>query len=244
MSEHDTIIDRIYECSLLPELWCDVLDSLAEMAGARGGLLFAANSEVVNWTSSESIRGGMARFVQSGMFSRSKRVPWLVKANYAGFVRDIDILTQDEMANDPSYRDLLWPVGLGASAGTLVRFPTSDLLILSVEKERALGPVDLKIVSMFDSLRPHIARSALLSARLQLERARVASETLALLGLPAFVFDSVGRILVANTLTETLGEHIRWRSKDRLSLKDRSADALLQQALSSLDTDAAGLAGC
>ena len=58
------LIDRIYECSVAPELWPSVLDELAQIAGARGGVLFAANTEVVNWTASASLREGMERFVQ------------------------------------------------------------------------------------------------------------------------------------------------------------------------------------
>jgi hypothetical protein len=39
------LIDRIYECSFAPELWPAVLDELAQIADARGGLLFAATDE-------------------------------------------------------------------------------------------------------------------------------------------------------------------------------------------------------
>jgi hypothetical protein len=56
-------IDRIYECAFLPELWPGVLDELARIANARGGFLFVANKEVVNWTTSESLRLGMEAFV-------------------------------------------------------------------------------------------------------------------------------------------------------------------------------------
>ncbi len=53
-------------------------------------------------------------------------------------------------------------------------------------------------VQKLDELRPHLARSALMSARLQLERARIASETLASLGLPALVINEHGKVLAAN----------------------------------------------
>jgi hypothetical protein len=61
------------------------------------------------------------------------------------------------------------------------------MLIISLEREYARGPVERTVVERLDELRPHIARSAFLSARLQLERARIASETLATLGLPGLV---------------------------------------------------------
>ena len=36
------LIDRIYECSVVPELWPTVLDDLARLTESRGGLLFSA----------------------------------------------------------------------------------------------------------------------------------------------------------------------------------------------------------
>ncbi|WOJ91654.1 hypothetical protein RZS28_19565 (plasmid) [Methylocapsa polymorpha] len=56
------LIDRIYECAFAPGLWPGVLDELAQIADARGGLLFAANTKVVNWTASANLREGMERF--------------------------------------------------------------------------------------------------------------------------------------------------------------------------------------
>jgi DNA-binding CsgD family transcriptional regulator len=233
-------IDRIYECAFLPELWPGVLDELARIANARGGFLFVANKEVVNWTTSESLRLGMEAFVAGQFYTRGQRPSRGIATRYQGFLRESDVYTDDELQNDPLYRDLLWPVGLGHSAGIVVPAPTGDVLFLSVERRRKLGPVEDAVVRQLDAKRPHLARSALLSARLQLERARVASEILAMVGLPALVLDERGKVLAANHLAEALTEHIRWRAQDRVSLKDSSADALFRQAIETLPiTDAA-----
>ncbi len=241
MDQLSELIDSIYECAMLPELWPGVLDRLAASAGARGGLLFTANSSVVNWTSSEALRGGMMRFVSSDLLARGERGNRLIAARHAGFLRDLDLYADEaNLGQDPMYRDLLWPAGLGWAAGTAMQVPTGDNLILTVERDRARGPVEPSAVKYLDALRPHLARSALLSARLQLERARVASETLALLGLAALVIDGGGKVVAANALAETLGDRINWRARNRISLKDAAADALLQQAMSQLGADAAG----
>jgi hypothetical protein len=120
--------------------------------------------------------------------------------------------------------------------------PTGDSLFLTVERDRARGPVELSVIQHLDALRPHLAQSALLSVRLQLERARVASEMLALLGLPALVIDGGGRVVVANALAEALGDRIRWGARNRVSLKDTAADALFQRVISQLDANAGGAA--
>jgi hypothetical protein len=74
-----------------------------------------------------------------------------------------------------------------------------------------------------------------MSVHLQMERARVAGEALAQVGLPALVFDDPGNVLVATHLIEALGDHIRWRAHDRVSLRDGNADALFRKAISTLD---------
>jgi hypothetical protein len=66
----EDLIDRIYECSFAPDGWPGVFDTLAGLAGARGGFLFTANERAVNWTASEIPRPGMTWFVQSNTASR------------------------------------------------------------------------------------------------------------------------------------------------------------------------------
>jgi DNA-binding CsgD family transcriptional regulator len=232
-----TLIDRIYECAFAPELWPGVLDDLAKIADARGGFLFTANGDVRSWIASASLQAGMERFVAGQFFIRSQRASRAIAARHAGFLREHDLYLDEELATDPIYRDLLWPAGLGWGTATTIPAPTGDVLFLSVERERTRGPVETAVIEQFDRLRPHLARSMLMSARLQLERARVASETLALLGLPALVIDSRGKVLAANDLIEALNAHIVWRAQGRVSLNDRIADALLQQAIETLDRE-------
>jgi DNA-binding CsgD family transcriptional regulator len=80
-------------------------------------------------------------------------------------------------------------------------------------------------------LRQHLARSIMVSARLQFECARAASETLALIGLPALVLDEQGKVLAANSLIEAMTGCVRWRARNRVSLIDSAADKLLRDAI-------------
>lgn len=233
-SMEQELVDRIYECAFVPELWPGVLDELAKIANARGGFLLAANQEVLNWTASAKLYGGMETYLRGHFHKRSQRASRLIAARHAGFVREHDVYTDEELASDPVYRDLLWPVGLGWAAGIAIAAPTGDVLYLSVERRRSLGPVKAASVQRLNALRPHLARSALISARLQLELARAAATTMELIGLPALVFDARGKVLAANHLMEALTDHIRWRAQDRVSLKDSSADALFRQAIEAL----------
>jgi DNA-binding CsgD family transcriptional regulator len=235
------LVDRIYECSFAPELWPGVLDGLAQIADAEGGHFFVASrTKVLNWTASRSLRGGIEYFAGSDIMARGERCARLCAAHHAGFLTEHEIYnTDEELRADPFYRDMLLPGGFGWGAGTAIPLPTGETLYLSVERVHRRGPVESSIVQQLDALRPHLARSALMSARLQLERARIASETLALIGLPALVFDHQGKVIAANHLIEALTDQIRWRAQDRVSLKDSSANALFLQAVAALDVEGA-----
>jgi hypothetical protein len=67
------------------------------------------------------------------------------------------------------------------------------------------GPFERAAAQRLDELCPHLARSVLISARLELERARVASKALAAMGIPALVLDETGKVLSANSLIEAMG---------------------------------------
>jgi len=229
------LVDRIYESSFVPELWPSVLDELAQIAAARGGVLFTANTTVSKWAASARLREKFTTYVRDGWLTRGQRRDRLFGARNAGFLVDHDLYTDQELGVDPLYQDFLLPDGLGWAVGTGVLLPTGDMLIISLEREYARGPVERTVVERLDELRPHIARSAFLSARLQLERARIASETLAALGLPGLVFNEQGKVHAANSLIEALTSYVQWRAQDRVSLKDRAADQLLRDAIAAID---------
>jgi DNA-binding CsgD family transcriptional regulator len=231
------LIDRIYECAFGPECWPGVLDELARIADARGGYLLTVNAGVQNWIASESMRIPMEQTVKGDWLRRGQRLRRICSARRCGFLTEYDIYTDAELADDPLYRDFLWPAGFGWGVGNAISLPTGDTLIFALERMKKRGPVEPSIVQQLDPLHAHIARSAFMSARLQLERARAASETLELVGLPALVFNERGKILAINNLMEGLTDHVRLQAHDRVSLADPIADALVQQTIKTLDLE-------
>jgi DNA-binding CsgD family transcriptional regulator len=229
------LIDRIYECAFAPECWPGVLDELAKIADARGGVLFAAKSKIdLRWTASAVLSEDFKEYVVSGMLARCvRRTRWFA-AVHPGFLVEFDTWTAEELDSIPIYRDFLRPRGLGWAAGTAICLPTGDSLVLSIERDYARGPVEPAVVNRLNALRPHLIRSALMSARLHFERARAATEALGLIGLPALFIDGHAKIVAANHLIEKLTEHLRLKAHDRVLLKDIRADQLLQETVASL----------
>jgi DNA-binding CsgD family transcriptional regulator len=229
------LVDRIYESSFVPELWPGVLHDLAQIIDAPGGSLYILNPEGTQWTVSPSPSEAAQRAVNEGWLGRGQFAARLFGARHAGFLVEYDTFTPDELEIEPIYRDFMRPAGFGWGAGTVFLLPTCEKIFLALNRRYERGPVERAFVEMLDDLRPHLARSVLMSARLQLERARIASETLAALGLPALVFNEQGKVLVANHLIEARTGHVQWRAHDRVSLKDRAADQLLRDAISAID---------
>lgn len=231
------LIDRIYECSVVPELWPEVLDELAGLTGARGGLLFSVRNRVLNWTASTEIKDIFRAYVEDGWFPRCNRRVCLFGQTQPGFFVEQDFWSDRELDENPIYRDFFRPHGLGWSAGTGLKMPTGDHVVFSVEREHSRGPIEQERIERLNELRPHLARSALVTARLGLQRAIGAKDVLTAMGLPALLVNQVGTVIEANHLVEGIGDYMQWRARNRVVLADSRANELLKAGLVAIDGD-------
>lgn len=231
------LIDRIYECSFVPELWPGIMDDLATITGARGGQLFSVRGKAVGWTGSENLNAVFHEYVHDGWFARCNRGVCLMGEQQPKFFREFDFWSEDQLGDVPIYRDFFRPRGLGWSASTGIRLPTGDNIVLTIEKDFERGPLEKSPVDFLNELRPHLARSAFVSARLGLQRAKGASDMLTTLGLPALLIDGEGTVIEANPLIESLAGQVKWRAQGRVALSDRHAHALLLETLAALEAD-------
>ncbi|MDO9560763.1 MAG: helix-turn-helix transcriptional regulator, partial [Bradyrhizobium sp.] len=231
------LIDRIYESSFVPELWPGVLDELAQLTDSRGGLLFSARDRVLTWTASANLNEIFRSYVEDGWFKRCPRRICLFGRTLPAFFVEHDFWTQEQLDNDPIYRDFFRPHGLGWSAGTGLQLPTGDHIVFSIERDHDRGPIEKERVEALNQLRSHLARSALVSARLGLQRAVGAKEALTSMGLPALLLGEDGTVIETHPLIEDLSGHVHWRARNRIALTDSRANDLLWAALGALDTN-------
>ena len=236
------LIDDIYECSVRPDLWPEVLDRLSSIVCGRGGVLFVARARVFNWTSSPQLTDIFGDYFTEGWLARCTRKTCLLSRSAPGFIVEEDIWRIEELETNPIYRDFLRPRGLGWSAGTALRMPTGDDLVFSLERDYDRGPIERARVKRLDRLRPHLARSAFIAARMQFERAASASEALGALGLPAVVIDSEAVARASNALIDGMAPFVEWRAAGRVALQDRQAHRVLQEALAALDAQSGAAA--
>jgi DNA-binding CsgD family transcriptional regulator len=233
------LVDRIYECAFMPDQWPSALGELAAIATARTGFLYVSKGEIHRFVGSTDFGLEAVRpLVESGVVARTERFKRLLAAHHPGFLTEAEIFPAGDVAEDLTYRTILYPRGLGHAAATAVTLPTGDSFTVVLEREFVRGPVERDAIDQLDAIRPDIARAATMSARLQLERARATAQVLEALGLAALVFDDSGKVIAANSLIEAMTSEIRWLARDRLSLIDRNADLLLRAAIESIGATA------
>jgi hypothetical protein len=159
-SELPELVSLIYEAAAIPERWPIVLATLSRKVDGVGGLLRIATSpEKFRWTSSPNLHDDFVEFIRDGWAAINPRPARIAAVNHAGFIRDNDHFTAEELDNDPVY-GFLRSKGLGYAAGTILSVPSGDSIIFSFEKPHADGPVAVEAVAFLDSQRPHLARGS------------------------------------------------------------------------------------
>lgn len=239
MRDPDVLVDRIYESAMNPSLWMDVMGRLAQIAGAEGTMLVATSPNITGlapgraqWIATPGIHDAVQTWLNNERWIRLNiRGERLMKIREPRWLTDHDGLTQEEIDTHPYYTEFVRPRGLGWSVGTAIRSSGEDLLVFSIERAHTKGPVERDSVAQLDLLRPSLARAALLSAHLGLERARASVETFEMIGIPAAAVDTRGRVIAANRRFEDCRPTIRIGAFDAVNFADAAAQALFARTV-------------
>ena len=235
--QSDSLEDRIYEASVLPEFWPGVLQQMSRITDSVGSVLLSVRGEDIRYmVCTPAFQRDVEAFFTAfpGVNERMRR---LLAVQRAGFVSDADVFSPEERESVPIFREFLTPRGYGNGIATVILLPSGELILFHSEGRHANGNLPAGSVAALDALRPHLARSALISARLSFERARTAVETLSGLGLAACAVSPSGAVLVANEAFGTEETYWTTRGGGRLALHDRRADRQMQETLSALASD-------
>ena len=146
------------------------------------------------------------------------------------------MFTQAELDTDAVYRDFIYTHGIKWTAGTVIPVPTSDLMAFDFSRREIDGPFTREMMLGLDLYRPHLAKAALLAHRLGLQTARAATEAMAIIGLPAAMLGSGGRVLSANDLFQA-NSRVKFLAFDRITLGLPGAAHLLSEAIAGLGAD-------
>jgi len=232
MDTDGQIVDRIYEAALVPELWPQVLEQLCVAADGRGGALaVVASRQGLNFIATDRYEAPYQSYALAGGGYRNIRAERFIARRESAFLTDLELCSRDELSSDGLYRDFLRPFGLGWTVGTAIMPPGADLVMFDLCRLETDGPFTRAAAEALDLYRPHLARAALLSAQLSLQRAAVTVETLGRVGLPAAVLRESGTVAAANAQFEAMAAGFAIGARDRVVIDDPAANALLGAAL-------------
>ncbi|MES5097657.1 helix-turn-helix transcriptional regulator [Agrobacterium sp. BA1120] len=228
------IIDGIYEAALVPEKWQSVLVNINDIVGTRGGVIFTQSEVGATFVATPAAVEIFQRFASEGWDKHNTRRERADRLDHAGFVTDLDVFNAHELADEPLYRDFLYPLGLGWSVGTHITTPDGDRIAASFDGDFEAGPISREKTDWLDSIRPHLARSLSIAGRLKMAAASKVVDGLGVFGLPACVVSPGGRMLAANTLMQLFIPSLIMDSRERVKLRHAQSDRLMQKALAQL----------
>ncbi|HWK68016.1 MAG TPA: helix-turn-helix transcriptional regulator [Rhizobiaceae bacterium] len=231
MNEIVEVLDLIYEAAFVPEQWDKVLDVMAHGADAHGAALFNASSTAPRAIHSASLDDLSVKMLDEGWLNRNIRAARMMTLEHDGFVNEAEVFTQEEYDTLPIYTEVMKPLGYGFGTATLISPPSSERIVVAVEKKRAMGPFTAASISYLDQLRPHLARAAMMSSRLEFERINAAMEALQISGLPSATLRNEGRVMAANRLLEHMAPQITMGAYGRIRFHHTQANALLYRTL-------------
>lgn len=111
----ERFLDSLYEAAVVPELWPEVLRRFNDIARGAGAVLVAVTPNSSRWISS-SAEFDQVVATHFNRYPGNERTRRLLERRHAGFLRDIDIFSDAEMANEPIYRDFLLPQGSASAS--------------------------------------------------------------------------------------------------------------------------------
>lgn len=231
------LVDRIYEAAFVPELWPAVLEKASLVSSSATGTIFVFNEGApvrgrLSSGSGPTVLSLFDEFVAGDAWKFSNSVQRMCGVQPARFVQVEDFLTEEEIEQDP-VRVTLRAAGVGSHACTALAMPGGDLVTFVFQRWLEDGAYDKASLAQLDRLRPHLARSGLMAARLGLERSLAMTGVLQEIGLPAAVLTASGRVLASNPLLEAMGTTFLPVAFGGLAIADEDANRLFQQTIQS-----------
>jgi DNA-binding CsgD family transcriptional regulator len=228
------LLTNIYEAAAISEKWPDTLQQIAKSCDAKGSILVCAERGFDRSVTSKGLQEVVDEFAASRWASNNPRIGSLMNVlPHPGFVSDAMLQTSDDLQNLPIYKEFFIPRGLGAGAATLVYGASNDGIIVTLEGF-ADHQASNNAIDYLNALRPHLARAALLSWQLSMQRTQAGLDALGLIGNPAAALGNRGQLVAANDLFRDLVDDVFVDTSQRLRAKKPSSDIALDTAITEL----------
>lgn len=237
MNADYSLVDKIYEAALVPELWNEVCVQLADVTDCYSAMVVTMSPDGdYRWISTPNIRELMATFAASDLRFQNVRPQRGMEVSPGIFARDSDVLTPEELENDPIYRTYIYPNGLKWNVGCAIREPSGHFLVFDLMRTKDANPFSDAEIARLNALKPDLARAAFLTSRLAFRQAATMAAALSMVGLPAAIISDHGAVLAMNPEMEAFERVVTTRAGDVLHVINPAPRAMFDEAIARLNT--------
>ncbi len=236
MIKDEELLAKIYAAPLYPNSWADVLDDLASITGSRGAVLGVERHDGWSgWRASNSLEPHISRQIMDNRdTSKSIITPRLKALNLDEFVAEHTIFTDADWLSTPFMRDYGIPNGLKHTAGTFIKLPTGDEILIFCIKDSNKPPFSKSEISRLNELRPHLARATVLTTAIGMSKLDALIFAPDKLSFPVFALDSECRVIKTNDNDfMTLGYFLK-HSSGICEFKTKNHDVSLKEIIQSV----------
>jgi DNA-binding CsgD family transcriptional regulator len=227
------LIGRIYDSTLDPNLWVEVLDEAARFVGGCASSLYYRDADgrhpVVAYQSGLDLQ-----YVQLYIDTYARLDPTLTGYHYAKLeepTATADIMLYDEFVQSRFYREWARPQRLVDSANAMLERSAKTAVGFVVFRHERDGLVDNNTRLRMRLIVPHMRRAALIGKTIDLKKAEAATLADTLDGISAAIFlvSATGRIVHANAAGHVMlnATDVLHAEAGRLAVNDRQADQVL-----------------
>ncbi|WP_438748954.1 helix-turn-helix transcriptional regulator [Pararhizobium sp. O133] len=234
------IIGKIYEAAVFPDRWPGVISHIGKHCDLWGGAITWDGTGDRTWIATDNFQELFVEFAAQGWAQDNTRLDRANREGQFSFVHDYEIFSKEERDRMPVYREFLHPRGFGHGIATQISGPENLNISVCFERQLVHGEINSEVTGFLNGLRPHIARSLVLSAQLEQQKADMMVAGLDAIGAPAAVVQHNGRVLSANTKFEAAQRRISIVARDRIFVSDEGANRLLRDSLSKIHADQVG----
>jgi DNA-binding CsgD family transcriptional regulator len=241
----DGVISRFYEAAILPEMWPEALQSLAEASGSRAAVMHFVGAAEPSYICSSALSELLSRYRSEGWYLRNSRMETglrLVARGWRGVLTERDAFTEDELKRDPFSQEFARPHGFFPYAGAAMRPAPGVVVPLVIERAVGEGSFERHEVVNLNRLFAHLGNACEFAARYAVKEASSLIETLATNGQPLALVGPEGRLQHANEAFEAFFGDVLFLTGGRLRARLPADTRKLSQAMAAA-TKSNGVAG-
>lgn len=234
----DPVVSAIYEAALDRSRWCAALEMLRDRAGAWGAQLIAIDQRVgaIAFSCTAGIPTDAELEYVRRYCALDPRVGFVLgNDEHDAWMFDHELLSDEFVAGDRFYQELIIPAGLRYIAGAKVYADAEVSVILALFRALGQAPLSREETGRLSQFLPHLRRAIALSIQnfRFSTQALVGLEIVNRLKYPVFLIGGQRRIIHANEAGRRAlqaGAPLREES-DRLTASGTRAARLLREVL-------------